>query len=71
VVIPPGVYLSGPLEMKSSIALRVDSGATLRMLPLEQYPGGTKDPADFIRGSKLHDVAVRGKGTIDGQGSPW
>jgi len=71
VVIPKGVYLSGPLKMKSSIYLRIDSGAILRMLPMDQYPGGTKNPEDFIRGSKLRDVAVGGKGTIDGQGAAW
>jgi polygalacturonase len=71
VVIPPGMYLSGPLKMESSIYLRIDAYATLRMLPMERYPGGTKDPPNFIRGAKLHDVAIGGKGTIDGQGSPW
>jgi polygalacturonase len=71
VVIPAGVYLCGPLQMASSVCLRLDSGATLRMLPLDQYPGGTLNPADFISGSKLHDVAIAGKGTIDGQGEPW
>ncbi len=30
----PGIYLSGPLTMKSKINLQIDAGATLRMLPV-------------------------------------
>jgi polygalacturonase len=69
VELPAGVFLSGPLEMASSINLSVSG--TLRMLPLEKYPGGTTAPANFISGKELHDIAINGAGTIDGQGSPW
>jgi polygalacturonase len=71
IVVPSGIYLSGPLKLESSIYLRLESGATLRMLPLDRYPGGTNNPPDFIKGVRLHDVAIGGTGTIDGQGSPW
>lgn len=71
VEIPAGIYLCGPLQPASQINLRVDKGATLRMLPLNQYPGGIKDPKDFISGENLHDVAISGMGTIDGQGADW
>ena len=66
VEISAGIYLCGPLQLASQINLRVDKGATLRMLPLKQYPGGIKDPKDFISGENLHDVAISGMGTIDG-----
>ncbi len=71
VEVPPGIYLSGPLRFADHINLRVDSGATLRMLPLDKYPGGTKTPENFISGAGLHDLAISGSGTIDGQGIPW
>jgi polygalacturonase len=71
VIIPAGVYLCGPLQFASNIDLHIDSGAILRMLPLEKYPGGTNEGIDFISGTKLHDIAITGKGMIDGQGSPW
>ncbi len=71
VEIPAGIYLCGPLQLASQINLRVDQGATLRMLPLKQYPGGIKDPKTFISGEKLHDIAISGRGTIDGQGADW
>ena len=71
VEIPPGVYLSGPLTLASSVNLQIDAGAILRMLPIDMYPGGTTSPANFISGSGLHDIAISGPGAIDGQGSPW
>ena len=71
VIVPDGVYLCGPLQFASNLALQIDSGATVKMLPLDKYPGGTTTGTDFISGAKLHDVSITGKGTIDGQGSPW
>jgi len=71
VEIPAGDYLSGSLRLASQINLRVDANATLRMLPLDKYPGGTRNPNDFIRADHLHDLAISGAGTIDGQGIPW
>jgi polygalacturonase len=71
VVVPAGVYLCGPLQFTSNLDLHIDSGAIVKLLPIDKYPGGTKTGTDFISGSKLHDIAITGKGTIDGQGSPW
>ena len=71
VIIPMGVYLCGPVKFGNNLNLYIDSGAVLRMLPIDRYPGGTTDGNSFISGSKLHDIAISGKGTIDGQGSPW
>jgi hypothetical protein len=71
VEIPAGTFVCGPLTMKSSINLHLDSGALLRLLPYDQYPGGIVSPANFINGSSLHDVEISGTGAIDGQGSPW
>ncbi len=71
VQVPAGVYLSGPIQLASHIRLQLDGGAVLRMLPLDKYPGGTRNPADFLRGAGLQDVAISGPGMIDGQGIPW
>ena len=71
VVIPAGVYLSGPLKFANNLDLQLDSAATLRFLPIDRYPGGLKEGISFISGTGLHDIAITGKGTIDGQGSPW
>ena len=71
VVIPSGNYLCGPLQFTNNLNLQIDSAAILRMLPIDKYPGGTKEGIAFISGLKLHDIAISGKGMIDGQGSPW
>jgi polygalacturonase len=71
VEIPAGDYLSGPIHLADRIRLQVDAGATLRMLPMDRYPGGTRNPESFITGSNLHDLAISGGGTIDGQGLAW
>ena len=71
VVIPSGTYLCGPLTFTSNLNLQIDSMAILRFLPIDRYPGGMVEGNNFISGTKLHDVAITGKGTIDGQGSPW
>jgi hypothetical protein len=70
VEIPAGVYLCGPLTLKSSVNFQVDAGATLQMLPYGSYPN-TSSPTDFIGASKLHDIEISGSGTIDGQGAAW
>lgn len=71
VEIPPGIFMCGPLVLKSSVNLQLDSGALLRMLPLGKYPGGTVNPSNFISGSSLHDIEISGAGAIDGQGAAW
>ena len=71
VVIPSGEYLCGPFQFCSNLDLQIDSAAVLRMLAIDKYPGGTTEGITFISGSKLHDIAISGKGMIDGQGSPW
>lgn len=71
VVVPAGTYLCGPLKFGSVLRLQIDSAAVLRFLPIDRYPGGLKEGISFISGTGLHDLAITGKGTIDGQGSPW
>jgi polygalacturonase len=71
VEIPKGIFLCGPVRLASKINLHLDAGAVLRMLPLGKYPGGTVNPASFISGDNLHDVAITGGGAIDGQGAAW
>lgn len=71
VEIPAGIFLCGPIALKSAVNLQIDAGAILRMLPLGQYPGGTNTGTTFISGSNLHDIEISGSGAIDGQGAAW
>jgi len=66
-----GTYLSGPLTLVSHLRLQLDAGVILMMLPLDRYPGGNKNPADFISAKGLSDLAIVGEGTIEGQGAAW
>jgi polygalacturonase len=63
----PGVYLTGPLTMKSKVNLQIDAGAILRMLPYGTWSGTTP----LLSYSSLSDVEISGSGAIDGQGAPW
>ncbi len=61
-------YLSGPLNLSNNVCLQINAGTKLQMLPM----GSWVNPAtNFINGSKVHDVAISGSGTIDGQGTNW
>lgn len=60
-------YLSGPITLKNNVNLLIDTNTTLTMLPMSSWPGTTT----FITGNTIHDIAISGAGTIDGQGSPW
>jgi polygalacturonase len=71
VEIPAGVFLCGPVTLANHLRLQLDPGAVLRLLPLDKYPGGTENPANFLSGAGLHDLAISGAGMIDGQGIPW
>jgi len=71
VEIPAGTYLSGPFTLASRINLQIDSGATLKMLPIgifTNYAGGTDH---FISIANMSDVEISGSGTIDGNGAGW
>ncbi len=63
----PGIYLSGPLNLKNKINLQIDGGATLRMLPINSWP----DTTPLLTSSSIGNVEISGSGGIDGQGSAW
>jgi polygalacturonase len=71
----PGTYLSAPLELKSHTYLHLDAGATLLGSPsFSDYPVSQAAPWHLV--SLLHadhaiDIAITGKGTIDGNGGLW
>ncbi len=71
VEIPAGTYLSGPVVLASQVNLRLKEGAIVKMLPMKQYPPLSNGAFNFISGENLHDVAISGSGTIDGQGADW
>lgn len=81
VLIPPGDYLTGSLNMKSNVTLHIAEGATLLGSTeindyAEHKPVIPSFIDSFLRhcliyGKNLKNVAITGKGTIDGQGSAF
>ncbi len=78
VCFPPGTFLSGTIYMKSHVTLRLAAGCTLLgSTDLKDYPPTVQALRSYtdnytdkslIYGEKLEDVAITGRGTIDGQG---
>lgn len=79
VVVPTGVWLTGPIELKSNINLNVERGGlVLFTTDLTQYPIIKSSPtsssfttASPIYGYDLKNIAITGDGIIDGAGQAW
>lgn len=78
VVIPRGVFLTGPIHLKSNVNLHVAEGATLKFSTnTKDYPNvftrfeGTEcmNYSPLIYAFEQSNIAVSGKGTLDGQAS--
>ena len=68
VYLPPGEYTSGQIHLRSGVRLYVEAGATIfATLEGAQYDDAKK--AALIYGEDLHDIALEGAGTLDGQAS--
>jgi hypothetical protein len=66
VYVPPGDYSSGQLHLRSGVRLYLEAGATIyATLDGSQYDDARK--AALIYGEDLHDLALEGRGTLDGQ----
>ncbi|SRR6266498_140759 len=80
-IIPPGTFLTGPLELASNMALVLEKGATIRASEnFTDFDNPGQDTVfsksramalPLIRGANLTNVAIRGEGTIDGAGAVW
>ncbi len=78
---PAGTYLTGPIRLQSHITLSLDAGATLKFstnfddyLPMvpSRWEGITvTNFSPLIYAYQASDVAIVGRGTLDGQGQVW
>jgi len=87
VVFPPGTYLSGTLELLSNVTLELQAGAVLQASPnvkdygsISAYGFGRNYGVDssgegfrvgLIVARKAHNIAITGRGTIDGNGDSF
>ncbi len=85
-IVPAGRYRTLPFTLCSSLNLHLDAGAVI-LAPDSFAAYGLPDPATLhsqaevrekvrtpaplISGRDLHDVALTGPGTIDGEGAMW
>ena len=68
VYVPAGEYTSGQLHLRSGVRLYLEAGATIfASLDGAQYDDARH--ASLIYGEDLHDIAIEGAGTLDGQAS--
>lgn len=74
-VVPFGVWLTGPIQMKSNIELHVEKNAIIYFSPnkaLYVDKEGKSSRVDAcIRASKCQNIAITGEGIIDGNGAQW
>ncbi|KHF40237.1 glycoside hydrolase family 28 protein [Halalkalibacter okhensis] len=80
VIIPAGVWLTGPIQLISHLNLHIEAGAILLFkkdfnsypLILSSFEGEeTVRCQSPIDGEYIHDIAITGKGVIDGSGGAW
>lgn len=80
VLIPAGYWVSGPIELQSHVNLHLDDNAFLQFTSdFDQYeivegnyegkPSARNQSP--ISGRNLENIAITGKGTIDGNGDAW
>ena len=74
VVIPAGMWLTGPIQFESNLNLQVESGALVFFSPnFEDYPMPSKGNrvTSPIHGQGLTNIAITGKGMFNGNGQHW
>ena len=76
VVVPAGIFLTGPVELTDRMALVVLKGASIRATEnFSDYEAvdskGKRSAVPLIRGTNLQDVEILGEGVIDGAGLIW
>ena len=79
-VVPPGIWLTGPIRLQSNIELHLETGALLQFTSdYNQYPlmviqvKGARDVISTppIFGENIENIAITGHGVIDGAGDAW
>jgi polygalacturonase len=79
-VVPAGIWLTGPVELRSRIRLHLEAGAVIQFsrdhtrYPMRVFDArGEKsvDTTSPLSGNEVEDIAITGAGVIDGGGDAW
>jgi polygalacturonase len=79
-IVPPGFWLTGPIQLRSNINLHLERGALIQFsgdynlypLTVTDLNGEREvDSTSPISGVNLESVAITGDGIIDGGGDAW
>ena len=81
VYVPPGEYLTGPIHFVDNMTLYVEAGSVVKFstdfddyLPMVQTRFQGVDYLNFsplLYAYQVNNIAIRGRGKIDGQGKRW
>ncbi|MCI6829495.1 MAG: glycosyl hydrolase family 28 protein [Prevotella sp.] len=75
VVVPQGVWLTGPIAFKDNIELRIEKNAIVMFSPDKSLyidkDGNSSRVEPCIKASKRKNIAITGEGIIDGNGAQW
>lgn len=73
--VPAGVWLTGPIELKSNICLNLDKNAIVQFSPDKTLYAGevwlSGRALPCIRAVECTNVGITGEGIIDGSGAAW
>jgi polygalacturonase len=79
--VPAGVFIIAPIVLRSRVTLHLEAGATLKgssnpddfpeWASNWEGPGAVRARQPLIGGEGLTDIALTGRGTIDGSGRVW
>lgn len=74
VIVPPGRYLSGTLELKSNVGLHLEAGAAIYASKQKAHFKPSAAHGDnrgvLLTANKVENISVTGMGTLHGQGEP-
>lgn len=80
VYVPAGRYLTGSIFLKNNITLYIEAGAVLLFsnnandysVVKSRWEGASREVySSCIYGDSLENIAITGRGTLDGQGQYW
>lgn len=74
-VVPQGVWLTGPITLDNNIELYLDKNAIIYFSPDKRLYVETKKRSSRVKpcisAERKHDIAITGEGIIDGNGQQW